>query len=79
MHKALRELEVKLDGGALVDALHGVHDLDVDLGAVERAIPRVHAPVAFAREFVHRLRQSLLRLTNGRQGVRSTQVNQINA
>ena len=72
------KLEVELDGGALVDALHGVHDLDVNLGAVERAVSWVHAPVALARELVHRLRQSLLRLTNGRQGVRFIQKIKLN-
>ena len=47
------ELEVELDGGALVDAVHGVHDLDVDLGTVEGTVAGVDAPPALAGEGVH--------------------------
>ena len=42
----LRELEVELDRRALVRALQGVADRDIDLGAVERAVARVELPFA---------------------------------
>lgn len=44
--EALRELEVELDRRALVCALQGVANRDVDLGAVERAVARVELPFA---------------------------------
>ena len=47
------ELEIELDGGALVDAVHGIHDLDVDLGTVEGAVAGVDAPSALAGEGIH--------------------------
>ena len=40
--KALRQVEVQLDGGALPPAPDRILDLDVDLGAVERAAALVH-------------------------------------
>ena len=43
--KAVGELEVELDGGALVTLSHGVADGDVDLGAIEGAISRVELPL----------------------------------
>ena len=42
--KAFRELEVELDRRALERAAQGVTDLDVDFGAVERAIAGVELP-----------------------------------
>mmetsp|Transcript_8779 Transcript_8779/g.18552 ORF Transcript_8779/g.18552 Transcript_8779/m.18552 type:complete len:735 (+) Transcript_8779:385-2589(+) len=47
------ELEVQLDRGALVHPLHGVHDLDVDLGPVEGPVLGVDLPPALAGEGVH--------------------------
>ncbi len=38
------QLEVQLYRGALEPALEGVQHSDVDLGAVERAVPRVELP-----------------------------------
>ena len=43
--EALRQVEVKLHGGALPLAPDGVRDLDVDLGAVKRAAALVHLVV----------------------------------
>ena len=56
--EALGELEVELDGRALEGAAECVLDLDVDLGAVERAVARVELPLARV-ELVQRLRQLL--------------------
>lgn len=56
--EALGELEVELDGRALERAAEGVPNLDVDLGAVERAVARVQFPLARV-ELVQRLRQLL--------------------
>jgi hypothetical protein len=44
--ESLRELEVELDRRALVLALEGVLDGDVDLGAVESTVSRVDVPLA---------------------------------
>lgn len=44
--EALGQLEVKLDGRALVRALERVADSDVDLGPVERAVSGVDLPLA---------------------------------
>lgn len=43
--EALRQLEVELDRRALERAAEGVADLDVDLGAVERAVAGVELPL----------------------------------
>ena len=40
-----RQLEVELDGGALVLPLEGVLQRDVDLGAVEGSVPLVQLPL----------------------------------
>ena len=42
--KALRQLEIELDGGALVRSLECVHDGDVNFGTVEGAVFRVQFP-----------------------------------
>ena len=42
----LGQLEVELDRRALVRALQGIADRDVDLGAVERAVSWVELPFA---------------------------------
>mmetsp|Transcript_5578 Transcript_5578/g.11723 ORF Transcript_5578/g.11723 Transcript_5578/m.11723 type:complete len:213 (+) Transcript_5578:434-1072(+) len=47
------ELEVQLDGSALVRAFHGVHDFDVDLGPIEGPVTRIFAPSALPRKGVH--------------------------
>ena len=44
--EALGELEVELDGRALERPAEGVANLDVDLGAVERAVARIELPLA---------------------------------
>lgn len=44
--EALRQLEVELDGGALMGALEGIEDLNVDLGTVESTVLGVDLPVA---------------------------------
>mmetsp|Transcript_14766 Transcript_14766/g.40378 ORF Transcript_14766/g.40378 Transcript_14766/m.40378 type:complete len:603 (-) Transcript_14766:35-1843(-) len=47
-----RQLEVELDGGALVLAAEGVVDVEVDLGAVEGAVLGVELPVLARRLLV---------------------------
>eukprot|EP01136_Pigoraptor_vietnamica_P037807 Opistho-1_new@106270 len=59
----IRQVEVKLDRRALVRALEGVHDRNVDLGPVERAVLGILLPVRanLLREPVERLGQLRLR------------------
>ena len=51
------ELEVELDGGALVLPLQGVGQGDVDLGPVEGTVPGVQLPREL--RFVQRFREGL--------------------
>ena len=55
--EALRQLEVQLDGGALVSAADGVADRNVDFGPVEGAVARVQLPRL--PEFLQALLQAL--------------------
>ncbi len=48
-----RQLKVELNRSTLVHAIQRIRDLDVDLRSIERAVARVHAPPALAREVVH--------------------------
>lgn len=45
--EALGELEVELDGSALVGSLEGILNSDVDFGAVEGAVAGVELPFAW--------------------------------
>jgi len=54
------QLEVELDGGALVLALKGVSEGDVDLGSVEGAVARIQLPLK--AEAVERLGKIFLGL-----------------
>mmetsp|Transcript_52532 Transcript_52532/g.78488 ORF Transcript_52532/g.78488 Transcript_52532/m.78488 type:complete len:385 (-) Transcript_52532:986-2140(-) len=58
--KSDRKLEVELDCGALMDAFHGIHNLDINLGPVEGSVARVDSPVPFADELIHGIGQGLL-------------------
>mmetsp|Transcript_26694 Transcript_26694/g.58522 ORF Transcript_26694/g.58522 Transcript_26694/m.58522 type:complete len:214 (+) Transcript_26694:648-1289(+) len=55
-----RELEIKLNGGTLMDAIHGIHDLDIDLGPVEGTVSGVDLPVALSGKDVHGFLQGCL-------------------
>lgn len=52
--ETLRQLEVQLDGSALVRALQSIEKLDVDLRAIERAVLWVELPCA-REEIIERL------------------------
>eukprot|EP00053_Salpingoeca_punica_P013384 m.120929 g.120929 ORF g.120929 m.120929 type:complete len:748 (-) comp16189_c0_seq1:23-2266(-) len=56
--ETLRQLEVELNGGALVSAAKSILDLDVNLGAVEGAIARLDLPRV--AKLVERILQRLL-------------------
>mmetsp|Transcript_11357 Transcript_11357/g.22191 ORF Transcript_11357/g.22191 Transcript_11357/m.22191 type:complete len:223 (-) Transcript_11357:1090-1758(-) len=58
--KALGQLEVELHRGALVHAAHAIHDLDIDLGAVEGTITGVVAPVSGSGKLIEDLSKRVL-------------------
>mmetsp|Transcript_4921 Transcript_4921/g.7413 ORF Transcript_4921/g.7413 Transcript_4921/m.7413 type:complete len:275 (-) Transcript_4921:418-1242(-) len=54
------KLEVKLNSCTLVNAFHGIHDLDINLGTIKRSITGILPPISLTSKFVHRVCQSSL-------------------
>mmetsp|Transcript_1837 Transcript_1837/g.2183 ORF Transcript_1837/g.2183 Transcript_1837/m.2183 type:complete len:203 (-) Transcript_1837:761-1369(-) len=55
------KLEIQLNRRTLMNTLHRIHDLNVNLRAIESSILRVHLPCTCSGKLIHRVRQRLLR------------------